>query len=225
MKKDLYKILGLAIFSIMLLTGCTLGSSKDKSDNNINIEHDEEIAVSSYVSSDNSQIILYVTNNFSYNIGALDIKAVYYDEKDQKITQTERMCVYLESGKECVTTLQLPQAEDDSYYISDKTDITITVDKEFQEGMESTQIYTDQIETKYSIREDEIQVTLNNRSDVRLDYVDYSIIYLKDDKPVYVDEIYGVTLLANQSVLDSSDLPSIEYDSVEIFVNSSVTEE
>lgn len=230
MKKKLF--LGLLCSGLVLglATGC--GTSTDDSKKyDINIDVDENIEVKTYVDYDKDYLIVSMTNNNDYNIGSIDIDAKFYDEKGNNIGDDSNTLLDFVSGGKYVFTVDLPHDNDYNNYVPNKIDLSIKIDKEYQDYVVGGNLYNDKISTSYTKSGDEIKVNIKNNSGVDLYTVEVAVLFMKNGKPIYADTISGA-LDIGESTTESIDIPEdweaseysdsdvlIDFDSIEFVVN------
>lgn len=234
MKKKFLNLLCVC-FVLGLATGCGT-SSDDSKKYDINISADENIDVKTYVDYDKDYLIVYLTNNNDYNIGSLDVDAKFYDENGNNVGDDSNTFLDFVSDGNYVYTVDLPHDSDYNNYVPDKIDLSIKVDKEYQDVVGSGTLYNDKVATSYTKSGDEIEVTIKNNSGVELNTVDIAVMFIKNGKPIYVDDISGY-LEVGESETVSIDIPEdweasenadkdvlIDFDSVEFVVNRASAE-
>lgn len=228
--KKIFNLIGIFTISILFLTGCA--SKDDSSKYNIDINADENIEVKTYVDFEKDYLILYLTNNNSYNIGCFDVEAIFYDDNDNKIGEDDVSSnLDFISGGNYVVTIDLPEDEDYNGYVPEKVEISVKVDQEYQDIVGEGNLYNDKVETSYKKVGDEIEISLTNNSNVDLTTVEIAILFMKNDKPIYVEELSG-SFDIGESDSESIDIPEdweasekldedvlINYDEIEIVVN------
>ena len=181
-------------------------------------------------------MIVYLTNNNDYNIGSLDVDAKFYDENGNNVGDDSNTFLDFVSDGNYVYTVDLPHDSDYNNYVPDKIDLSIKVDKEYQDVVGGGTLYNDKVATSYTKSGDEIEVTIKNNSGVELNTVDIAVMFIKNGKPIYVDDISGY-LEVGESETVSIDIPEdweasenadkdvlIDFDSVEFVVNRASAE-
>lgn len=241
--KQKFIFLSLFILGILYLTACSgLDEEAQKHDNNvsdnenindnysINVNADENIEVQTYVDFEKDYLIVYLTNNNSYNIASFDVEAVYYDKNNKKIDEDFTINHDFASGKIYVTKLDLPDI--DGYgYIPERIELSVKVDQEFQEIVGSENLYNDKVITSYKKVDDDIEIAVSNNSGINLTDVEIVVLFLKNEKPIYAEEI-SVSLDIEESAIEIISIPEdweasenldenilIEYDEIKLVVN------
>lgn len=233
--KKLFLGLLCSVVILGLATGCGI-SSDDSKKYNININADEKIDVKTYVDYDKNYLIVYLTNNNDYNIGSLDAEAKYYDKNGNSISVESNVILGFVSGGNYVFTMDLPHDDEYNNYIPDKIDLSIKVDKEYQEIVDADALYNDKVTTKYTKSSDNVQVNIKNNSGVKLYTVEVAVLFMKNGKPIYVDNLID-SLDVGESKTESIEIPTnweasknldkdilIELDSIELVVNRASVE-
>lgn len=233
--KKLFLGLLCSVVILGLATGCGI-SSDDSKKYNININADEKIDVKTYVDYDKNYLIVYLTNNNDYNIGSLDAEAKYYDKNGNSISVESNVILGFVSGGNYVFTMDLPHDDEYNNYIPDKIDLSIKVDKEYQEIVDADALYNDKVTTKYTKSSDNVQVNIKNNSSVKLYTVEVAVLFMKNGKPIYVDNLID-SLDVGESKTESIEIPTnweasknldkdilIEFDSIELVVNRASAE-
>ena len=218
-----------------LATGCgTLSDDSKKYD--ININADENIDVKTYVDYDKDYLIVYLTNNNDYNIGNLDVDAKFYDANGNNVGNDSDTFLDFVSGGNYVYTVDLPSDNNYNNYVPDKIDLSIKVDEEYQDVVGEGTLYNDKVSTSYTKSGDEIEVTIKNNSGVELNTVDIAVLFMKNGKPIYVDNLSSY-LEVGESETESIDIPEdweasensdedvlIDFDTIEFVVNRASAE-
>lgn len=221
----------LILIGVVCLTGC--GTTNDSKKYNIDVKSDENINVSTYVSYDESYLIINLTNNNSYDIGSFDVVATYYDIEGNKVDEEDIMELDFKSGSDFVTVLDLPQDDDYNYYVPEKIELEVKVDKEYQEMVELEPMYNDKIKTSYEVEGENILLTVENQSDIDLDDVVVAVLFMKDKKAIAAEALGG-PLDKGESITEEVEIPIdweksededvlIDYDDIKIVVNNAVT--
>jgi len=228
--KKILNFIGIFTISILCLTGCT--SKDDASKYNIDVNADENIEVKTYVDFEKDYLILYLTNNNSYNISCFDVAAIFYDENGNKIGEDDSSSnLDFISGGNYVVTIDLPEDEDYNGYVPENVEISVKIDQEYQDIVGEGNLYNDKVKTTYKRVADEIEIGLTNNSDVELTTVEIAVLFIKNGKPIYVDGLSG-SFDIGESDSGSIDIPEdweasenldedilIDYDEIEIVVN------
>lgn len=221
-------ICGSLIFG--LATGC--GKSSDDSQKyNINIDADENISVETYVDYEKDNLIVCLTNNNDYNIGSINVYGAYYDANGNKIGNGSTSFLDFISGGNYVFTIDLPYDENYNSYVPEKIDLSIKIDREYQDIVGGGTLYNDKVETSYTKIGDEIQVNVTNNSKVKLHTVEIEVLFIKNGKPIYEDG-FTKSLEVGEMESENISIPEdweasekldedvlIEFDSIEIVVN------
>lgn len=232
--KKTFNLLGIVFVSVLCLTGCKGGD--DSSKYNINIDADKNIEVKTYVDYEKEDLIVYLTNNNSYNIASFDIEAIFYDEEGNQIGHDYDIGLGFISGGNYIAFIDLPEDEDYNGYVPNKIDLSVKVDQDYQSMFEEETLYNDKIITSYKEIDDEIEVNITNNSEVELFTVEVAILFIKNDRPIYADWI-SKELSARESTSEMINIPEdweksekldrdvlIDYDSIEIVVNSAIAD-
>lgn len=235
MKKKLFLSLLCSGLVLGLATGC--GTSTDDSKKyNINVNASENIDVKTYVDYDKDYLIVYLTNNNDYNIGSLDVDAKFYDADGNNIGDDSSTLLDFISGGNYVYNVDLPHDDDYNNYVPEKIDLSIQVDQEYQDYVGGGALYNDKVTTSYTRSGDEINVTIKNNSGAELYTVDVAVLFMKNGKPIYADNISSY-LDVGESQTESIDIPEdweasensdedvlIDFDSIEFVVNRASAE-
>lgn len=228
MKKRLF--LGIFLFlGLICITGCSFGVGADSSKYDISINSDENIAIKAYVSSDKSQLIVYMTNNYSYNIASIEVEVAYYDKNGNKIDEDDTTLMHIEKGIDVATYLDLPRDNDYNGYVPERTEVKVSIDKEYQTVVDDIKMFNSQVSTDYKVNGDKVTITLKNNSGVDLIEVNGTVLFMKKNKPVYADSIGNfriskgatetetIDVPIDSSKSDDNDVP-IDYDSIKVLI-------
>lgn len=220
---------------VLGLTGCGT-SSDDSKKYDINVNVDENIAVETYVDYDKDYLIVYMTNNNDYNIGSIDMEATFYDAKGNNVGDDFNTLLDFVSGGKYVFTVDLPNDDNSNNYVPEKIDLSIKVDKEYQDTVGGGTLYNDKITTSYTKSSDQIQVSIKNNSGVELYTVEVAVLFMKNGKPIYADSLTA-SLDVGESETESIYIPEdweasenpnedvlIDFDSIEFVVNRASAE-
>lgn len=228
--KKIYGFLGILLVGFLCLTGCSLGRD-DSSKYNINIDADENIEVKTYVDYEKDYLIVYLTNNNSYNIGSFDIEAIFYDKNGNNVGDDSWTELDFISGGNYVIALDLPHDDDYNNYVPNKIDLSVKIDQEYQDIVGERKLYNDKIKTSYKKVGDKIEISLINNSGKELNTVEVAVLFIKNGKPIYTDSLSGYFAIGESDTI-TIDIPEdweasensdedvlIDYDSIEIVVN------
>ena len=229
--KKAFSLLGILLVEVVCLTGCIFGSGDDSSKYNINIDADENIEVKTYVDYEKDYLIVYLTNNNTFNIGNISVEAVYYDEDGNKINDDYDLGLGFIKGGNFVATLDLPHDDEYNNYVPDKIDLSVKIDQEYQDTVGGGTLYNDKVQVSHKKVGDKIEVTLKNTSGVELSTVEVAVLFMKKGKPIYVDSLNGHFEIG-ETATESIDIPKdweasekadkdvlIDYDDIQIVVN------
>lgn len=228
MKKKI--ILSIFIFlGIVCITGCSFGGGDDSSKYDININSDDNIETKAYVSSDKKQLIVYMTNNYSYNIASIEVTATYYDKEGNKIDEEDTTLMHIQKGIDVATYLDLPEDEDYNGYVPERTEVKVSIDEEYQTVVDDIKMFNDKVSSEYKVNGDKVTITLKNNAGVDLVEVSGTVLFMKKNKPVYAEEIgnFKITKGATESETidvpidwsksDDEDVP-IDFDSIKVLI-------
>jgi len=227
------KFLSLLCGSLILglATGC--GTSSDEAKKyDINVNADENIVVKTYVDYEKDYLIVQLTNNNSYNIGCFDVEAIFYDGNGNKIGEDDSSSnLDFMKGGNYVVSIDLPEDNEYNNIIPNKIDLSVKIDQEYQSIVGEGTLYNDKILTSYKRVGDELEIKVTNNSGVELSTVEVSVLFMKNGKPIYVDDLSGYFDIG-ESDTEMIDIPEdweasensdedvlIDYDSIEIVVN------
>lgn len=223
--KKIFVFLGVLLVGVLCLTGCSLGED-DSSELNVNVNAPDGMKMNTYVSYEKEYLIIKIKNGSSEDIGAYEVKAVYYDENGNKINDDYDIGFNFKSGTEMVVSLDMP---DDSNYdpiIPAKVDLTFETDAEYQSVVGADKLYNESIKTSYTEGSTEISVNVKNTSQYELDTV-VVVAFMKNGKIISIEDLGG-NLEPNESVTEQVEIPEdwesendelIKYDDIKIFVN------
>lgn len=225
--------IAIVLIGILCIIGVRVGTNYSNYD--INISADENIDVKTYIDYEKDYLIVYLTNNNTYNIGSFEVEAIYYDESGNRISDDSTTSLYFISGGDYVFTLDLPHDSEYNNYIPNKIDLSVKVDKEFQQVAGSDILYNDKVATSYKDVGNKIEVSLTNNSGKNLNTVEVAVLFMKNNKPIYVEEING-KLDIGDSYSENIEIPIdwdksenedvlIEYDSIKVVVNRATHDE
>lgn len=221
----------LSLLALLSLTGC--GNNEDNSKKyDINVNADENIAVETYVDHDKDYLIVYMTNNNDYNIGSIDMEATFYDSNGNTVGDDSGTLLDFVSGGNYVFTVDLPHDNNYNNYVPKKIDLSIKADEKYQDFVENRTLYNDKVSTSYTKSGDEIEVNIKNNSGVELYTVEVAVLFMKNGKPIYVDNL-NESLDIGESETESIDIPEdleasedvlIDFDSIKFVVNRASAE-
>ena len=181
--KKIFVFLSILFVGVLCLTGCAVGDGSSKY--NINVNADENIEVKTYVDFEKDYLILYLTNNNSYNIGCFDVQAIFYDKNGTKIGEDDTSSnLDFVSGGNYVVTIDLPEDEDYNGYVPEKVEISVEIDQEYQDIVGEGNLYNDKVSTFYKKVGNEIEISLTNNSGVELTTVEVAVLFMKNGKPI-----------------------------------------
>lgn len=229
--KKVFSFLSLLFVGVICLTGCVFDGGDDSSKYSINVDADENIEVKTYVDYDKDYLIVYLTNNNDFNIGSIEVEAIYYDKDGNKINDDSNSGLGFIKGGKFVATLDLPHDDDYNNYVPDKIDLSVKVDQEYQDIVGGGTLYNNKVQVSHKKVGDEIEITLENTSGIELSTVEVAVLFMKNGKPIYVDSLNGhfeIGEIASETIdipedweasenLDEDVL--IDYDDIEIVVN------
>ena len=228
MKKKLF--LGLFLFlGVICITGCSFGGGDDSSKYDININSDENIATKAYVSSDKSQLIVYMTNNYSYNIASIEVEVAYYDKDGNKIDEDDTTLMHVQKGIDVATALYLPEDSDSNGYVPERTEVKVYIDEEYQTVVDDIKMFNDKVSSDYKVDGNNVTVTLKNNAGVDLVEVDGIVLFMKKNKPVYVEEIGSFKIAKGATKSETIEVPIdwsksedenvlIDFDSIKVLI-------
>lgn len=223
--KKVFSFLGILLFGILCLTGCSLGGD-DSSKFDINVEAPEGIEMKTYVSYEKEYLIIKINNGSSKDIGDYEIKAVYYDENGNKLSDDFDLGFNFKSGTEMVVSLDMPEDSNYDPITPAKIDLTFEIDEEYQSVVGADKLYNDSIKTSYTEGSTEISVNVKNTSQYELDTV-IVVAFMKNGKIISIDDL-SCDLAPNESITEQVEIPEnweseneelIKYDDIKIFVN------
>ena len=206
MKKKLF--LGLFLFlGIICITGCSFGGGDDSSKYDINIDSDENIETKAYVSSDKSQLIVYMTNNYSYNVASIEVAVTYYDKDGNKVDEDDTTLMHIEKGIDVATYLDLPEDSENNGYVPERTEVKVSIDKEYQTVVDDINMFNSKVSADYKVNGDKVTITLKNNAGVDLIEVNGTVLFMKKNKPVYADSIGSFKISKGSSESETIDVP------------------
>lgn len=236
--KKIFLSLVCGILLLGVLTGCgnNSGGKDDSKANNITINAAEGLEVKTYISTDERQLIVSVTNESGLTVGSGYIDVSYYDENNNKISvwgSTNERFNMLEKDKEVILGFDLPEENTTKFYIPAKTEVKVTIDEEYKETF-AKQIAEYKENFSYLHSTDDKVITLkvtNNSSKTEFVPRRVSIVFYKNNRPIYsIDSLLSGTLNVGQSKTTTIDIPSdykktnetgktvlIDYDSIKLF--------
>jgi len=88
--------------------------------------------VKTYTSYDNEYLIIKLENNGDADVGAYEVKAVYYDENGNTLSDNFTSGFNFKIGTEMVVALDMPQDSNYETITPAKIDLTFEVDSEYQ---------------------------------------------------------------------------------------------
>ena len=229
--KKVFSFLGILLVGVLCLTGCSLGGD-DSSKFDVNVNAPEGMEMKTYVSYEKDYLIIKVKNGGSEDIGAYEVKAVYYDETGNKLDDDFDSGFNFKSGTEMVVSLDMPQDSNYDPITPAKIDLTFETDAEYQSVVGADKLYNESIKTSYTEGSTEISVNVKNTSQYELDTV-IVVAFMKNGKIISIDDLSG-DLAPNESITEQVEIPEdwesendelIKYDDIKIFVNEASYQE
>jgi len=229
--KKVFSFLGILLVGVLCLTGCSLGGD-DSSKFDVNVNAPEGMEMKTYVSYEKDYLIIKVKNGGSEDIGAYEVKAVYYDENGNKLDDDFDSGFNFKSGTEMVVSLDMPQDSNYDPITPAKIDLTFETDAEYQSVVGADKLYNESIKTSYTEGSTEISVNVKNTSQYELDTV-IVVAFMKNGKIISIDDLSG-DLAPNESITEQVEIPEdwesendelIKYDDIKIFVNEASYQE
>lgn len=229
--KKVFSFLGILLVGVLCLTGCSLGGD-DSSKFDVNVNAPEGMEMKTYVSYEKDYLIIKVKNGGSEDIGAYEVKAVYYDENGNKLDDDFDSGFNFKSGTEMVVSLDMPQDSNYDPITPAKIDLTFETDAEYQSVVGADKLYNESIKTSYTEGSTEISVNVKNTSQYELDTV-VVVAFMKNGKIISIDDLSG-DLAPNESITEQVEIPEdwesendelIKYDDIKIFVNEASYQE
>ena len=229
--KKVFSFLGILLVGVLCLTGCSLGGD-DSSKFDVNVNAPEGMEMKTYVSYEKDYLIIKVKNGGSEDIGAYEVKAVYYDENGNKLDDDFDSGFNFKSGTEMVVSLDMPQDSNYDPITPAKIDLTFETDAEYQSVVGADKLYNESIKTSYTEGSTEISVNVKNTSQYELDTV-VVVAFMKNGKIISIEDLGG-NLEPNESVTEQVEIPEdwesendelIKYDDIKIFVNEASYQE
>lgn len=237
MKKIILSLM-CGILMLGVATGCGSNATgrDDSKANNITVNAPEELEVKTYISNGERQLIVSVTNKNSETIGSGYMDISYYDENNNKVSiwgSTNQRFNMLEKGNEVVFGFDLPGEDTSKFYVPAKTEVKITIDEEYKESF-AKQIseYKENFSYSYSVEDSTITLKITNNSS-KSEFIprSVSVVFYKNNKPVYVEDVMlSGTLNAGQSKTATTIVPNdykkkqetgktvlLDYDSIKLF--------
>lgn len=229
--KKVFSFLGILLVGVLCLTGCSLGGD-DSSKFDVNVNAPDGMEMKTYVSYEKDYLIIKVKNGGSEDIGAYEVKAVYYDENGNKLDDDFDSGFNFKSGTEMVVSLDMPQDSNYDPITPTKIDLTFETDAEYQSVVGADKLYNESIKTSYTEGSTEISVNVKNTSQYELDTV-IVVAFMKNGKIISIDDLSG-DLAPNESITEQVEIPEdwesendelIKYDDIKIFVNEASYQE
>ena len=137
----------------------------------------------------------------------------------------------IKSKAECVTTMELPEDENEESYLPSKIELSVKNETLPGNNITAVENYSDKVETSYVINENKtINVNLKNNSGIVLDDVNAVVLFIKNNKIVKMENVLSY-LEVNEIYEEVVEAPTyynedkntadiIDYDSIKIVVNS-----
>lgn len=229
--KKVFSFLVVLIVGVLCLTGCSLGGD-DSSKFNVNVNAPEGMEIKTYVSYEKEYLIIKIENGGTEDIGAYEVKAVYYDENGNKLDDDFTSGFNFKSGTEMVVSLDMPQDSNYDPITPAKIDLTFETDAEYQSIVGADKLYNESIKTSYTEGSEEISVNIKNTSQYELDTV-VVVAFMKNGKIISIEDLSGY-LEPNESITEQVEIPEdwesendelIKYDDIKIFVNEASYQE
>lgn len=223
--KKVFGFLGILLVGILCLTGCSLGED-DSSKYNVNLIVPDGMEVKTYASYDNEYLIIKLGNNGDADIGAYEVKAVYYDENGNTLSDDFTSGFNFKVGTEIVVALDMPKDSNYKTITPAKIDLTFEVDSEYQTVVGADELYNESIQTSYAEGSENVNVTIKNTSQYELDTV-VVVAFMKNGKIISIEGLSGY-LDSNETITEEVEIPEdwesendelIKYDDIKIFVN------
>ena len=209
----------LLVLLLLLLTGCMVRVKTNEdyiNEANIEINAPDYLNVDARVTYDLADLMLLINNNSEEDIYKLNIEATYLDNKGNIInTMTNRYDNVAAKWKILGFTI-LPRNDNGISYIPDKIKVDIKVEKG-----NSAKTYNKDIESAYTIDNDEITIDVINKSKKALKQVNMVMLYYYEDKMVHYNEIILDDLDNKEVLQEKVNIPDdLAYDKTEVIVNS-----
>mgnify|MGYP002645703484 CR=1 FL=1 len=229
--KKVFSFLGILLVGMLCLTGCSFGGD-DSSKLNVNINAPEGMEMKTYVSYEDEYLIIKIKNGGNEDIGAYEVKAVYYDENGNQLDDDFDSGFNFKSGTEMVVSLDMPQDSNYDPITPAKIDLTFETDAEYQSVVGADKLYNESIKTSYTESSTEISVNIKNTSQYELDTV-VVVAFMKNGKIISIEDLSGY-LEPNESITEQVEIPEdwesendelIKYDDIKIFVNEASYQE
>lgn len=229
--KRIFSFLAILLVGILCLTGCSFARD-DSSKLNVNISAPEGMEMKTYVSYEAEYLIIKIKNGGSEDIGAYEVKAVYYDENGNQLDDDFDSGFNFKSGTEMVISLDMPQNSNYDPITSAKIDLTFETDAKYQSVVGADKLYNESIKTSYTESSTEISVNIKNTSQYELDTV-VAVAFMKNGKIVSIKCLSGY-LEPNEAITEQVKIPEnwesendelIKYDDIKIFVNEASYQE
>lgn len=217
------------LLGVFFITGCNFSGGDDASKYDISISSDKNIETKAYISSDKEQLIVYMTNNYSYNIGSIEVEVTYYDKNGNKIDEDSITLMHIQKGIDVATYFDLPRDKDYNIYVPERMDIKVFIDEEYQTAVDDIHMFNNQVSTDYKANGDQVTITLKNNAGVDLIEVSGTVLFMRKNKPVYAENIGNFRILkgATESGIidvpidwsksDEEDIP-IDFDSIKVLI-------
>ena len=203
----------------LLLTGCMVRVKTNEdyiNEANIEINAPEYLEVNSRVTYDLTDLMLLINNKSEEDIYKLNIEATYLDNKGNTVGTFSNSYDNIAAKWKILGFTILPRNDNGISYIPDKIKVDIKVEKG-----KGTKTYNKDIESAYTIDNDEITIDVINKSKKALKQVNMVMLYYYEDKMVHYNEIILDDLDNKEVLQEKVNIPDdLVYDKTEVIVNS-----
>ncbi|MCH4184656.1 MAG: FxLYD domain-containing protein [Eggerthellaceae bacterium] len=157
----------------------------------------------------------FITNNNSCTVDELKVTVTFYDASNQIIDLDSDGHDMLLPGATVVSRIDTPDSFD---HLQTSVEVKVSDHPSYKN-------HSDQVDIKCSPIKNGAAVTITNNSDVKIEEIEYDVLYYKNDQLVYISypqDVLNVDAGATVQEKDSI-YSSISYDRCDIYLNQAHT--
>ena len=132
-------------------------------------------------------LIIYVANDNKYDVSNLTFNVEFYDSKKGKVDEETVVFTAVQAGTEAAQVVSLPYDNNGETIKYDNMRSTLVSVVKKADGLK---LYTNKIEAKYEIADEQMQITLKNNAGVKFDYLTLAVLYMENNAPIDADILY-----------------------------------
>lgn len=196
---------------LVLITGCGKKNNISKQDFIANDELSKNISMRSAVVKD--KILLFLTNDNQETVD-IEIKIEYYNDKDKKIGSDEDIYSAILNKKEIALSFMIyEEYEYFKVYLSTKESSYISLENHLG------------ISERQDDENMKMVFNIKNNSDKKIDYLELTIIYYKNDEIIGVESEFGAAIKPNAQGKITLSYPlndnfqALDFDNYKLYIN------